>query len=267
METLDVTLPAGAAGLPSEYEALTGGLSTHYQGPLADLREGPERQDITYLASKSRWDARAVAMAALADQFSRNRLPAAGMSAASAGIRPEFYYALFRAGLPANPDSLYQADPQRVAAIWNQAISRGVIADALQPEVTAARQAFEALATAKALGAAPQVGPSTLGELLDVSLGGDVERQQKFADLYVRHRSDPTTLWTKVEEALGPETTGRLRLDGQLAYLTLNNGPLMSALHTAEATEPAHLDPGPGPARLLPGGQVGAVAGGCPGPS
>ena len=53
--TLDVTLPAGATGLPSEYEILTANLAAAYPGDLGGLQEGNGRADITYLASKTGW--------------------------------------------------------------------------------------------------------------------------------------------------------------------------------------------------------------------
>ncbi len=68
--SLDVVLPAGSAGQPSEYETLTANLAAAYPGSLGGLQEGNGRGDITYLANKTGWDARAVALAALADQFS-----------------------------------------------------------------------------------------------------------------------------------------------------------------------------------------------------
>src|SRR6266851_601219 len=63
-ETLNVVLPAQTGALPSEYEALIAAIGSHYDGNLADIQETKDRQDITFLANKSGWDARAVAMAA-----------------------------------------------------------------------------------------------------------------------------------------------------------------------------------------------------------
>jgi hypothetical protein len=67
---LNVVLPSSFP-LPSEYEALTGTLASLYTGSLAELQESTGSQDITYLANKSGWDARAVAMASLAVQFAQ----------------------------------------------------------------------------------------------------------------------------------------------------------------------------------------------------
>ena len=57
---------------------MTSALSGHFPGSLRDLKETTDRQDITYLANKTGWDARAVALAALADQFSANSTDASG---------------------------------------------------------------------------------------------------------------------------------------------------------------------------------------------
>jgi peptidoglycan hydrolase-like protein with peptidoglycan-binding domain len=69
-ETLNVWLPPNLAQLPSEYESLTAAIAIHYSGKPGNLIETDTRQDITYLANKTGWDARLVAIAALADQFS-----------------------------------------------------------------------------------------------------------------------------------------------------------------------------------------------------
>src|SRR5262249_35612474 len=72
-EKIDVVLPdSAAASLPSEHETLTGALSLHFKGSLRELKETDQQQDITFLANKTGWDARAVALAALADQFSQS---------------------------------------------------------------------------------------------------------------------------------------------------------------------------------------------------
>lgn len=84
---LNVVLDKGALpSLRSEYEVLTAALAGHFSGKLGDLKENKEQQQITYLANKTGWDARAVALAALADQFSRGSAP----DGAANSIRPEF---------------------------------------------------------------------------------------------------------------------------------------------------------------------------------
>ena len=245
--TLDVTLPAGAAGLPSEHEILTANLAAIYPGRLSALQEGNGRQDVTYLANKAGWDARAVALAALADQFSQVTAsapvvpPEPGRTQAwpvpVVSLRPEFYYALFRAGLPASADALFRATPAAVQGIWEQAARQGVIPQALADEVPNAVRSFQALSAAHLLTAAPPVGVSTLDDMLRTTLPEETQRE-KFAQLYAQHQGDWEIFWAATEQQVGALATEKLRLMGQLFYLTVNNEPLVSALLAAEAKPP-----------------------------
>ena len=226
-ETLDILLDEEAdSALASEYETLTSTLSVHFRGRLRDLKETDDHQDITYLANKTGWDARAVALAALADQFSRRTASEEGGE-----IEPAVFYGLFRAGLPANESALYQADGKTVERIVEQGLDQGVIPVALRESLPTVIQRFEKLAASRALDGPALVGASSLKEMLAVSLGNDATQQEQFADIHAKHRSDPVKLWKAVEDAFGEAKTKRLRLDGQLGYLTLNNAPLIRKLH------------------------------------
>ncbi len=248
---LNVLLSAGLTVLPSEYETLVAALAVNYSGHLRDLQESSTRQDITYLANKAEWDARPVAMAALSDQLSAATTALAGASPAAMpdpktsttnpttpAIRPEFYYALLRAGFPANPSALYRTDPQTVGAVWQKAIAQGVIPSSLSKQIPAAAQAFQSLAAAQILQAAPPLGVSSMGALLQVTLGDDTKQQQQFAALYAQYPNDPTSLWKAVQQQFGAAVTARLQLDGQLGYLTINNADVIAKLHAATASSP-----------------------------
>jgi hypothetical protein len=269
--SLDVVVPAGTAGLPSEYETLSASLATAYSGSLAELQQSGAREDVTYLANKTGWDARMVAMAALAAQFSQLAVPARPQAPATAPadqpapatpvfppvaepapaqreataqtaatgapaatgtaatIRPELYYALFRAGLPANRETLFQTSPATVQSIWQQAIAQGVIPPALSEELPAAAKTYQALSAAQLLTAPPAVGVSTLGELLQSALP-EAAAQQQFAQLYTQHSGDWEAFWPALEQALGADRSAQLQSLGQLYSLTLNNQPLVAAL-------------------------------------
>ncbi|MFH0344546.1 MAG: neuraminidase-like domain-containing protein [Chromatiales bacterium] len=230
-ETLNVLLTSMAASaLTSEHETLVGALSAHFRGSLRDLKETDDRQDISYLTNKTCWDARAVALAALADQFSARTVPAGG---AGPAIAPAFFYALFRAGLPANEDALYQTDAKTAAGIWQRSIEQGVIPAALTDGIPKAVKHFQGLAAQRALDVPASAGVSPLKEMLSVSLVDDAEKQRLFADLYTRHRDDPPQFWDAVRGAFGEAAEKRLKLDGQLAYLTRNNASLIRKLHDA----------------------------------
>ena len=69
-------------------------------------------------------------------------------------------------------------------------------------------------------------------ELLSISLASPTQ-QQRFAELYTRNRADLPRFWKAVTDAFGEPVARRLQLDGQLAYLTLNNAPLIRKVQTA----------------------------------
>lgn len=238
-ERIDVLLPADAAGIPSEFDALTGSLRAHYTGDLAALQEDATHQDITYLANKSGWDARAVAMAALSQQ-----LAAPAALAAGSALAPEHFYALIRSGVAANPDAIYRLSPEAAAQSWKQAIAAGVMPASAADGLDAAAAGFAQAGALHSLTASALPGSDTLATLLTVSLGNNTEQQQKFAQLLYANRDDPAKLWDAAQQEFGPATTSRLQLDGRLALLTLDNAALIGRLHDVtdnQLTSPADL--------------------------
>jgi hypothetical protein len=224
-ETINILLDDQAASaLQSEHETLTSALSVHFNGALADLKETDEQQDITYLANKTGWDARAVALAALADQFSRR--------ATGVDIPPVFFYALFRAGLPANEDMLYHTDAGTLTSAWNVAAEQGVIANALTATIPQMVERFRTVSAQKLLTNPALAGASSLKEMLSASRLNDAQQKQ-FAELYAANRADLPKFWNEVTNAFGQTVSNRLQVDGKLGFLTINNAPLTQALHTA----------------------------------
>jgi hypothetical protein len=223
-EVLDVTLPASSDKLAAEHDILTANLAAGFGGRLGDLKESDGRADVTYLANKTGWDARAVAMAALADQLSQ--LTTEDGEAVAAPL----YYALLRAGLPAAPDALFAVDPGTVERAWDAAVEARVIDEAAGGDRAQALDTFRRLAASHTLEGRVVGGASTLKELIAPVLPDEGD-QLRFAELRAQHRRAGTELWEAVEAEFGPERAARLRLDGQLATLTLNNAPLIARLH------------------------------------
>jgi hypothetical protein len=232
IEVLDVRLTkARSEALPSEHEALASSLAEVFPGSLAGLEETEERQDITFLANRSGWDARAVALASLGELSSS--------AAAQAGeeIEPALFYALFRAGVPADEGGLYSLDSAAAGNIWKQAIAQGVIPASLEARLPQAQDAFQKLVAQRALERPPAAGLSPLKELLNISVPPDTDPQEqqakqvRLADLLTRHRDDTDALWAAIQGEFGAEVEQRMRLDGKLARLTGSNAPLMQRLH------------------------------------
>ncbi len=245
-ETIDIVLPATAsAALPSEHETLTATLAIHFKGNLRDLKETAAQQDVSYLANKTGWDARAVAMAALADQFSQASQGTAVTGAPAApAIPPAFFYALFRAGLPANPQALYRTNQQTVVNAWKDAVTQGVIPQTLESAIPRAQQAFQTLSAQNLLSGQALAGVSPLRDMLSVSKLTDAQ-QQKFAALYAANSTDLAVFWKSVTDAFGKDVANRLQVDGKLAFLTVNNAPLMQQLRqvggASGLTDPVQL--------------------------
>ena len=234
-EIIDVRLPDSASGsMASEFESLTGAIAANYTGSPGALEESGDRSDITYLANKTGWDARTVALAALADQFSQ--------SDSQGKVPARYYYALFRAGLPANADTLYLTDPKVLTALWTQAGAQGVIPPTDSRTLAATAAAFQGFAAQRLLSTPALTGASALKDMLaTVQLNAD--QQQQFANALAANRNDSDALWKSVASALGSDIAGRLQNSGKLALLTLNNAPLMQSLTTiaGPALDPLHL--------------------------
>jgi len=217
-ETLDVLLPDEAASsLPSEFEALVAAIAANFQGKLTELKETGDRQDFTHLARKTGWDARAIALAALSAQL-----------ATTSRIEAGFLYALFRAGVATDESTLYRTDVSSAAELWAKAIEQGVIPANLKDKVAAAKAALLAKVQERSL-ADPAGSP--LNDLLALSFPNAAERQ-RFAKIRAESGADPKKFWAAVDAAF-PAQKDRLKLNGQLGYLTLNNAALVGKLHAA----------------------------------
>ncbi|MEQ4720639.1 neuraminidase-like domain-containing protein [Nonomuraea sp. B19D2] len=221
-ETIDVVVRADLLQRPDEYRRVTTELAAHLNASgrarLGTLGERDGRRDVTYLANKTGWDARVVAMAVLADRFG-----------ADGPIAPELYYALFRAGVPADPDVLAVIEPSVLRTAWERAVEEKVIAAEFADLIPSAVRGFREAAARRLLERSPVVGPSSMNALL-VLAGLDEAERQRFALLHAENQADLGRFWERVTDEFGQETAERLRLDGQLAQLTLNNGELVARL-------------------------------------
>jgi hypothetical protein len=229
---LDVQLEPGVRKLPSEFESLTSAIGRFYKGDLGQLQEGKDRSDITYLANKTGWDARAVVLAALADQFAaRTRVPSM------------FFYALFRAGMPTDGDAVFQADADTLAATWKDAIGTGLLPESAAAQIPDIVAQFRATGAEKMLATPALAGTSAYAEILK-SGGLPGDQQERYAQLYMAGRNDLPAFWNTVTRTFGEEQAKSLQLAGKMAFLTLNNAPLMQAAAAdagSRVADPARL--------------------------
>ena len=234
---LDIAIAAEKLPQPAEYRRLIGELGVHLGDPdeaqlqqrLATLKEDDQQQDITYLANKTGWDARMVAMTSLASQFG-----------AGSGIDPEFYYALFRAGVPASEPALNQLAPETVRQAWERAAEQHILPAELEEKIPEALERFKTHSAARLLEDPAQIGPSSFKELIQGTLE-DTAEQQRFAQLYYDQRDNLESFWETVRTEF-PKVADRLQLDGKLGFLTTNNAPLIQRLHARHTGLQTPLD-------------------------
>ncbi|HEX8951670.1 MAG TPA: Tc toxin subunit A, partial [Polyangia bacterium] len=229
-EVLDVLLPPNLTALPSEWESLLAALDRLCVGDLANLHESGDRRDITYLANKSGWDGRLIAMASFAFQLAAKN----GVAA----LVPPLYYALLRAGIPSDANSLYQVKPANAQKLWQLAIERGVIPTALTRALPAAVSAWAALVAQHAGDVTAPQGLGSVKDLAQLALGSDAQKLQQFTSIYAQHAGDWPGFWQAVTQQLGAPAAGALQLVGKLNTLTLGNPPLIAAVQAAEQKAP-----------------------------
>lgn len=224
--TIDLTLPdTGPAGAP-EFALLEAALKRQRVARLRDIGAKDPARELSYLAGKTGWDARALAMAALSDRFAEDRTDA------GEGLAPPLYYALFRAGLPAEPQALYATAPATVDAAWRAAEEAGVIAGQKPADRKRNLAVFRAIAAPRALDARAAEGVSSLREVIARTLEKPQE-QQAFAELRDRLRDSSAKFWKAAAAEFGAGRAEALRLDGQLTTFTLRDAGLLGRLHAA----------------------------------
>jgi FHA domain len=234
--------PTVSPGPSSEYESLTTFLDALYPGRAGASPEDAGRAEDSDRSGETAWAAHAVALGTLADLFSQIAVPAPASteatpaqapSAQEATLRPELYYALFRAAVPANANALNQIAPAMVRAIWRQACRQAVIPQSLAADLTSAEANFQAISAARAFGAFPPAGIPALREMLPAIIT-DEAQQEQLTQLQAEHEGDWAGFWAAVEQALGAVPANQLQVLSQLLHLAAGDRALVAALMAAE---------------------------------
>jgi hypothetical protein len=241
-QTINVIVPLEKLDLGNEFDRLTGDLMTQIPDSSRDGRNDPdtklgnldesEKRQVTYLANKTGWDARLVAMRSLAASLSEE---AKNDPENSVDIPPKYWYALLRAGLPANPDILSQVNLDTIEKIWEHALDeeKSIIPEEDGDNLVEIKTRFEQYRVTHILNPQKHVGVSTMGDLLSLSLGGSANEnnREKFAQLYANHRENLNQFWHEVEKDPDlKDHVDTLKLDGKLAFLSINNKQIVEIL-------------------------------------
>lgn len=213
LETVNLVIATAQVPRATEYERLVAALRPRVAG--SDLGElSPDA--VNYLANKTGWDPRSIAMAAQAARLARSsRIPAA------------HYYALFRAGAPSDAAGLSRLSTGYVEHALTSAVEGRLIpaTGSIQDTVAAHRDQSAALLPSLR----PAGAVSSLGQMLDLRL--DAPARARFIAQYQAHGHDPAELWQALAaDGFAPETIAALQTDGKLGYLTQHNAPLVARL-------------------------------------
>jgi hypothetical protein len=222
-ETLNLVAPESVQPLLPEYERLAadvrGALGSANR--LRKAKESDGQRDLGIVAEATGWDARLLALAATAEKLSaETNVPANGL------------YALLRVGLPAKPDELFRLHPKVVDRAWSKAVDAGIVKGGTG--IAAARKAFRAHARSAFRNARADGTVSTFGELLAAAKLPGAE-QAAWEDAYLSGATG-SRLWSAARKnGVSEKSIEKLRLQGELAQLTLNNAPLAASLQAAVA--------------------------------
>ncbi|MDQ1353100.1 MAG: hypothetical protein QG657_3406, partial [Acidobacteriota bacterium] len=230
IETIDVVVDSVNVTRAAEYERLLADIKPHMGiKKITDLKEDEEKEDITFLANKSGWDARMVAMVAQADRMS-----------SQTKINPTHYYALFRSGAAGNPESLSKLSPQYVEKVIKKAMAEKIIP--VSNDINETLEILKALNADILLKTPPSTVVSDLNSMLDMRQMTSAQKKT-FMESYQEFGNDTAGFWSSLRTKGFDDTTiSKLQLDGKLGYLTLQNAPLMKRLHeTHTISDPSDL--------------------------
>lgn len=233
--SLVFVVPSDAATPKPEFQRVSESIRTVIGADLAlgDLTEVEDRQDLTLLTRATDWDARVLALASLADRAVTNETA----SGNKLGISIEAAYAAMRAGLPTDAATLATVHPDTFEQALKAAHDASVVSlgDAKRKQEI---EQFKTFRIAELSKTKPGAGASTFDDLLELvpmgaTLADGRKEREAFAALVYQSWDYEigSSIWGKAKEAgVGEKTIDALKLQGYLAYLTLNNAPLIKAV-------------------------------------
>ncbi len=226
---LQVRLPESPEQAP-EYARLLSDLKPFLGNrPLSELREGDGQNQISLLSGKTGWDARAIAMAAASEKAS-----------AETGVPAAHWYAAYRNGVPNDSSGVYAVSPAAFGEVVKKAVENKLISGVTEAEISNTISAHQRNATTFALNRKAATGMSTLGSMLDLRLNSN--QQSVFAEVFQAHQGTSSAFWTTLEQRGIPKASiDQLQLDGKLAYLTLQNQPVVSRLIERRINQPVEM--------------------------
>jgi ABC toxin N-terminal region/Neuraminidase-like domain/Putative peptidoglycan binding domain/Salmonella virulence plasmid 28.1kDa A protein len=232
-QVINLGAPTTLLPLAAEYQRLLIDLKPHIADlkKLADLKETAHQQDITILNRATGWDARLIALTAIATRLSQDP---------DVNLPHEAIYGLLRAGLPSDKLILAQVDVDVVVQALKRTRDAGIV-EFSDEQIEQLKQPFISFAEKVRLNVAAPGSHSTYKQLLEAS-GLSADAQAKFAQVYLGHRGDTAQFWKGVRNAgLDDTQIGKLQLQGQLAFLVGNSAVMTKRLMQSQVNNPVQL--------------------------
>ncbi len=215
---INVIVPSDKVLSAPEFQTLNQKIQAHLSNlKLDQITQDEKTEHITYLSNKTGLDARIVAMNIAAHQIGSNL-----------NIAPEHVYAMFRAGVPGNKESIQSLPSDSIREAIKKATDQNII-----PKDNRSDETVKKLAAQKVnfvLKNKPLTAISSMDEMLSIRL--KEEEKQVFAQVYTQSGTDASKLWAGlIKKGFSRDKVKQLQLDGKLGYLTGQNAGLVKKIY------------------------------------
>lgn len=217
-ERLDIIVNKTNIQQDSEFNTLINEVTPHLgQLKLSGLKEDDKTRNITYLSNKTGWDGRITAMLASAHKLGTNLK-----------IDPSHIYALLRAGIPGDEDSIKSVSLGKAETAIRKAMEKNIIP--ATGNIANTMKALGDLSVGYMLNNKPFSSVSTLNDMLELRLNAD--QKNIFAQTQKQAGNDGSKLWAALaQKGINAETISALKLDGKLGFLTAQNAGLVKRIY------------------------------------
>lgn len=209
--TINIMVGGGVYSGPSEYEQLAAALAPRLDGASVGALTPSE---VAFLASESGQGADQVRLLSGAERLARET-----------GLPAEVFYGMARQGLPVDLESLLSSTPELRQTALQGALDANQAPAALRSSTSAI---LDHINSALANAAIKSDSNQALALVIP-----DVQHQQIFQQLWVKHTGPVEEFWTAVAQRAEFSQTGtidEIKLAIQLAVLTLNHSPMLQQL-------------------------------------
>lgn len=220
IQVLNLVAPASIQPPPAEYQRLSTDMEKTIGGiqNLSKAQETDSQRDLTLLNQASGWDARLVALAATAAQ-----------QATVTGMGQDVLYALYRVGLPSDPQHLALVPTATVQAALKKANNAGIV-NLNDQQIAAAATSFQTFSGKTRMTMTTPGATSSFSQILSSAILNP-DQQATFAKLYFSNPSAGADLWKEAARLKLPaQTLDALKLQGKFLYLSFNNAALAHKL-------------------------------------